>query len=176
MIKKAVYAGTFDVLTNGHLWMIQSASRMFDELVIAIGENPNKKCIFSLAERLELIWASIWPGFKINQNTKLNLNGCNISVDSFSNKYLMDYAVKVKAPFIVRGLRNMADYEYEKSMLNVNRDMNKGVETVFLMPPKNLSEVSSSMVKSLIGPDRWDYVTKGLVPLPVFKKLKEMYK
>lgn len=131
MKRKAVYAGTFDILTNGHLWMIQSASRMFDELVIAIGENPNKKCLFSLSERLDIIWASI---------------------------------------------RNMADYEYEKSMLNVNRDMNKGVETVFLIPPKALSDVSSSMIKGLIGPDRWDYVVKPLVPAPVFKKLKEVNK
>lgn len=176
MKRKAVYAGTFDVLTNGHLWMIQAASKMFDELVIAIGENPNKKFLFSLAERLDLIWESIWPNWVKNPNVKLNLNGCKISVDSFSNQYLIGYAVQVKAGFIVRGIRNMTDYEYEKSMLNVNRDMKKNVETIFLIPPKNLSEISSSLVKGLIGPNRWDHVVKGCVPPPVFKKLKEMYK
>jgi pantetheine-phosphate adenylyltransferase len=156
---RAIYAGSFDPLTNGHLWVIRQAMQLFDELIVAIGENPAKKCTFSLDERLDMLRLSIPSG--------------NVSFKHFTNRYLVDFAVEEKASFIVRGIRNSADFEYEKVIRHVNADIDPSVTTVFLIPPRELSEHSSSFVKALCGPENWQQLVGKMVPLPVFDKLIE---
>lgn len=159
--KIAVYAGTFDPITNGHLWMIENGAKLFDTLYFSIGDNPAKKTMFSLAEREEMLKQAT-AGIE------------NVIVTSFPLMFLMDYAMSIGAQFVLRGIRNVSDYEYERGMRHVNNDIEREITTVFLMPPRDLAEISSSMVKSLIGPAGWERVVKKYVPEPVFKKLLEV--
>lgn len=157
-----VYAGSFDPLTIGHLWMIEQGVRMFDRLVVAIGINPDKKYTFTLPDRLAMLKASTrsFP---------------NLSVDSFTNRYLIEYARSVGATHILRGIRSGTDYEFERTMRNINGDLDAGICAVFLMPPRDIAEVSSSMVKGLVGPTGWEKVVRNYVPAPVFRKLREYH-
>jgi len=158
----AVYAGSFDPPTNGHLWMIEKGAKMFDKLIVAIGVNPNKKYTFSVEERIQML--------------KDSVKGCpNVSINQFNNKYLVKYAQSIGADFILRGVRNTADFNFEQGMNNINRDINSNINTVFLIPPRELCEISSSFVKGLIGPDSWKTVVSQYVPKAVFNKIKEKY-
>jgi pantetheine-phosphate adenylyltransferase len=160
MNRKAVYAGTFDPPTCGHQWMIEQAARMFDTLVVAIGVNPDKRTMFSLDQRLEMLRSIAEPL-------------PNVRVASFVNQYLIDYAVSVGAGFIVRGIRNAGDFEYERAMRNINGDISRDVATVFLMPPREIAEVSSSVVKGLVGPRGWERMASRYVSTPVLQRLLE---
>jgi pantetheine-phosphate adenylyltransferase len=153
-----VYAGSFDPLTIGHVWMIEEGVKMFDRLVVAIGINPDKHYKFSLAERLDMLRESL---------EKYR----NVTVTSFSNRYLIDYAQSIKATHILRGIRSATDYEYERAMRNINGDLDPAICTVFLMPPRDIAEVSSSMVRGLVGPNGWQKVVKTYVPRPVYRRL-----
>lgn len=161
-MKKAVYAGSFDPLTNGHMWIIEHAATIFDQLVIAIGHNPQKSYTLPLDVRLEML----------NQATdKLS----NIELTILDNEFLVHYAKRLQANFIIRGVRNSNDYEYERSMHYINSDLCSDIDTVFLMPPRKYAEVSSSMVKGLIGPDGWQDIIKQYIPISVFNKLEQIY-
>lgn len=155
---QAVYAGTFDPPTVGHLWMIEHGAELFDHLTVAIGTNPDKHCLFSTEERLDMLKTSTHR-FR------------NIKIDAFTNKFLITYAKSVGAQFVLRGIRNETDFEYERTMRNINEDMNPGITTVFLMPPRNIAEVSSSMVKALIGPEGWQSIVEKYVPQEVFERI-----
>lgn len=157
-MKRAVYAGSFDVFTNGHLWVAETAAKLFDELIVAIGENPEKKCTFSKDERIDML-----------SNSLAHLP--NISIGFFVNQYLVNYAKHCNAKFIIRGIRNINDFEFEKSIRNINFDLDNTIIPIFLIPPRELSEVSSSFVKALCGPEGWEDTVKKLVPNPVFKEL-----
>ena len=161
--KLGVYAGSFDPITVGHLWMIEQGVRLFDQLVVAIGINPDKKYTFSLEERLSLLGAS-------TRHLK------NLKVTSYSNRYLIDYGQSIKATHILRGIRSESDYEFERTMRNINGDLDAGICTVFLMPPRNIAEVSSSMVKGLIGPSGWKKVVRSYVPTPVYRRFLQIHK
>ncbi len=161
--KRAIYAGSFDPLTNGHLWMIETAANLFDELIVAIGENPDKTYTFPLEERLEAIRQSIDPHK-------------GISVTSFLNQYLVNFAAKRSAHIIVRGMRDLDDYKYETRMRHLNHEMNPDITTVILIPPHDIAEVSSSIVKGLIGPEGWRDAVARYVPPPVFQMILKKYK
>src|SRR5215469_4892597 len=154
----AVYAGSFDPLTVGHLWMIEQGVALFDELVVAIGINPEKRYTFTLEDRLAMLREALRP-FR------------NLTVTSFSNSYLIDYAQEIGATHILRGIRSGSDYEYERTMRNINGDLDAGICTIFLMPPRDIAEVSSSMVKGLIGPKGWRRVVRKYVPEPVYRHI-----
>jgi len=156
--RKAVYAGSFDPPTNGHVYMIREGARLFDELVVAVGVNPGKHTTFDVDTRLALL-REITAGLP------------NVVIDSFQHKYLVSYAADQGAQFILRGLRNAQDFEYERTMRMVNADMQPGISTVFLITPRALAETSSSFVKSLVGPDGWEDVVKTFVPEPVMRQL-----
>ncbi len=156
----AVYAGSFDPPTNGHLWMVERGLEMFDRLIVAIGDNPSKDYTFSIADRLELLKASI-PSCE------------RLIVTQFDNRYLVDYAIEHDARFILRGIRSQADYEYERMMRHVNNDLAPEVTTTFLMPPRAIAEVSSSMVKGLIGPEGWQDTVRRYVPQQVYEALEK---
>jgi pantetheine-phosphate adenylyltransferase len=152
-----VYAGSFDPLTVGHLWMIQQGVMLFDHLIVAAGINPEKRYTFSPEERLSMLRKSL-------------KNYRNLSVTSFSNRYLIDFAQSIGATHILRGIRSESDYEYERTMRNINGDLDPGIVPVFLMPPRDIAEVSSSMVKALVGPKGWQKVVRKYVPEPVYRR------
>ena len=158
-MKRAIYAGTFDPVTNGHLWMIEQGIALFDELIVAIGINPSKKCTFSLEERLDVIQDVI---------IQYVLHRDSILITSFESEYLVNYACSREADYILRGVRSSEDYEYERGIRHINSDLQPDITTIFLMPPREISEVSSSLVKGLIGPNGWKDVVKRYVPAPVF--------
>jgi len=154
----AVYAGSFDPPTNGHLWMIQRGLELFDRLIVAIGTNPGKQYSFSVEQRLRLLKASV-PSCE------------RLEISHFDNRYLVDYAKQKKAAYILRGVRTGDDYEYERVMRHINADLAPEITTIFLMPPRDIAELSSSMVKGLIGPEGWEDTVRRYVPEPVFDAL-----
>ena len=157
-MKKAVYAGTFDPPTLGHQWMIEQAAELFDEVVVAIAVNPNKKTMFPVEERLVMLRA-MTAGLK------------NVSVSAFDDaKFLARYSESIGANILLRDIR-AGDYDYEKVMRNVNAELCHQITTIFLIPPNTVAEISSSMVKALIGPEGWEKLVAHYVPVPVLKRL-----
>ncbi|MBQ3878717.1 MAG: pantetheine-phosphate adenylyltransferase [Oscillospiraceae bacterium] len=156
----AVYPGSFDPITNGHLDVIQRASHMFDRLVVAVLNNSSKSPVFSVEERVDLIRRSI-P----------KIEGCEIVVDSFDG-LLANYADLIGATTIVKGLRAMSDFEYEFQMAIANRKINAKLDTIFLTTSVEYMYLSSSLVREL-GHHGGDI--SGLVPeairAQVFEKL-----
>lgn len=142
--------------------MVEAGAALFDELVVAIGVNPQKRTMFSVDGRLAML-RSATSGL------------ANVRVETFTNQYLIAYAQQIGARFIVRGIRSESDYEYERTMRNINGDLDAAITTVFLMPPRGIAEVSSSMVKGLVGPVGWERIVEGYVPAAVFERLKEVH-
>ena len=161
-MKHAVYAGSFDPITNGHLWIVEEARNLFDRLTVAIGFNPDKSNTITLESRLDLL-RQVIPASK----------GVNIA--HFDHRYLVDYAAEIGAQYIVRGIRSPSDYEYERVMRQINEDIRPEITTVFLMPSRAVAEVSSSMVKALVGPVGWEAQVRRYVPEPVFVLLQQEY-
>lgn len=149
MKKIAIFPGTFDPFTIGHLSLIQRGLALVDEIVIAIGINPNKKTLFSLEKRLEMIRDL----FKDNDRVKVE------SYDSLT----IDFAKKIDARFILRGIRSVNDFEYEKNIADVNRKI-AGVETFVLFTEPEHTHISSSIVRELIlyGKDVSDFVPPNM--------------
>ena len=138
--------------------MVEQGVALYDRLVVAVGINPGKRYTFSLEDRLAMLRGSL-KRFR------------NLSVTSFSNLYLIDYAQQIGATHILRGIRSESDYEFERTMRNINGDFDPGICTVFLMPPRDIAEVSSSMIKGLIGPKGWQRVVRKYVPQPVYRHI-----
>ena len=152
----AIYPGSFDPLTNGHLDLIERGSKIFDELVVAILRNPEKDPLFSLSERREMMEAMTEP-WK------------NVRVETFEG-LMVEYAVKTKASAVLRGIRAISDYEYELQMALMNRKLEPGLETVFMMPAEQYSYLSSRLVREIA---QLGGSIKGLVPEPVEQRLRE---
>jgi pantetheine-phosphate adenylyltransferase len=142
----AIYPGTFDPITNGHLDIIERAMKMFDSVIVTIARNSAKNPLFSDKERLELIREAV-KGYK------------NVEVSSFEG-LLVDYARERKATAVLRGLRAISDFEYEFQMALTNRKLNDSVETVFLMPSERYTYLNSTIVREIarLGGDVNDFV------------------
>ena len=153
----ALYPGTFDPLTNGHLDLIKRSIRMFDKVVVAIFESPMKGPLFSVEERRRLI-----------EESTRGLS--NIEIDTFSNTLLVFYARQRQAHVIIRGLRAIADFEYEFQMTLMNRRLEEDIETVFLMPREEYTYVASRLIKEVAT---YGGNVEELVPPPVALALKE---
>ena len=157
---KAIYAGSFDPTTFGHMWIIRNGASIFNYLVVAVGTNPAKKPLFSEEQRIGML-------------SELTQSYPNISIVSFPNTLLIKYASDVNATHILRGVRNYSDFEYEYQMRQINGDLNPTIQTVFLMPPRDLAEVSSSLVKSHLSFPGWLDICKRYVPTQVIDRLKK---
>lgn len=151
MKHKAIYPGTFDPITNGHIDIIQRAATVFPELVIAVASNVAKKPFFSLAKRIELVEQAIGeiPG---------------VSVQGFDN-LLIHFVHQQQAKVILRGLRAVSDFEYEFQLAGMNRKLSKEVETIFLTPSDDFMFISSTLVREIatLGGDISGFVPQGVV-------------
>ena len=136
-MKTVVYPGSFDPPTNGHLDVIQRASKLFDRVVVAVARNNNKSPLFSPIERKELIEESV---------SELN----NVEVDVFEG-LLIDYVKKQNCNIVIRGIRAVSDFEFEFQMALMNRKLNEKIETLFMMPRASYSFLSSHLVKEIAG-------------------------
>ena len=161
-VTTAIYPGSFDPLTFGHLDILERSVRLFDRVVIAILTNSQKAPLFTVEERLETVREIVTPRFP----------NVEIEVDVFHG-LLVDYAQRKNAQVIVRGIRAVTDYEYELQMALMNRRLAPGIETVFMMPAENYSYLSSRLVKEIAA--HGGSIT-GLVPESVEKRLKEKFK
>ena len=158
MRKVAIYPGSFDPVTNGHIDIIKRGLKLFDKVIVSILHNPGKKNLFTLDERLEML-KDCMKKFK------------NVEIDSFDG-LLVDYAAARKAHAILRGLRAMSDFEYEFQMALMNRRLNREIQTVFLMTGLRWIFTSSSIIKEAI---QFGGNIEGMVPPLVQKKLIEKY-
>lgn len=151
MKKKAIYPGTFDPITNGHHDIIKRSSILFDELIIAITDDNNKKAMFDIPERIEMV-ENIVQG------------ETNIKVEQF-NGLLMNYAESKNVSVIIRGLRVLSDFEYEFKMAMMNRSLNDTIDTLFLMPNRKYVHISSSLIKevAILGGNISDYVSDAVL-------------
>jgi pantetheine-phosphate adenylyltransferase len=140
-MRRAIYPGSFDPLTNGHLDIIERAAKLFDEIIVAVLDNPDKSALFTPVERYAMI-KEVLPA--------VNSHNCLISVDSFQG-LLVEYATTKNAKAIVRGIRAISDYEYELQMALMNRRLAPHLETVFLMSAEDYSYVSSRLVKQIFA-------------------------
>ncbi len=154
----AVYPGTFDPITNGHIDLIKRSLGIFDEVIIALAPNPKKIPLFTPDERLGMIKTAT-KGLQ------------NVKIDIF-NGLLVDYAKKKKANAIIRGLRAVSDFEYEFQMALMNRRLDNKIETVFLMPSEEYSYLTSSIIKEIAA---FKGSVNGLVPKIVAKKLNKKF-
>lgn len=141
--RRALYAGSFDPPTNGHTWVIEQGSRLFPELHVAIGVNPDKKPLFTVEERVEML-----------EHSLQHLG--NVSVGLFEGKYLVDYAQEIGGNALLRGLRTPEDLNMELTIAAVNRDIAPDITTAYVACPSELAIISSSLVKGLVGPENWE--------------------
>jgi pantetheine-phosphate adenylyltransferase len=158
MHRTAIYPGTFDPITNGHLDIIKRAVRIFDTVIVAVSDNLLKKSLFSISERVDMI-------------TETVRDIPNVEVDAFDS-LLIDYCHKKGANALIRGLRAISDFEYEFQMALINRKIGKDVESVFLMPKEKYTYLSSSVIKEIAG---YGGDVACFVPETVNKRLKEKY-
>lgn len=150
-MRRAIYPGSFDPVTNGHLDVIDRARKLFDEVIVAIAHNDQKQPLFSLQERLELL-----------RKTLGNLDGVQVAP---LEGLLVDFAIEQKATAVIRGLRAISDFEFEFQMALMNRKLEATVETIFLMPKEEYTYLSSRIVKEIarLGGDIAKFVPPSVV-------------
>jgi pantetheine-phosphate adenylyltransferase len=151
----AIYPGSFDPVTNGHLDLIERASKLFDRLIVALLTNPEKDPLFSLNERVEML-------------REVVAHLPNVEVETFDG-LLVDYARRRGARVLLRGIRAVSDYEYELQMALMNRNLAPDIETVFMLPSETYSYLSSRLVKEVA---RLGGSIKDLVPAPVCERIR----
>lgn len=154
----AVYPGTFDPVTNGHIDLVERSLRIFGEVIVAVAENPKKAPLFPLEERIAMLQA-------VTANYK------NVSIEGFDG-LLVDYVRKKNAAAIIRGLRAVSDFEYEMQMALMNRRLDSNIETVFLMPNVEYSFITSTIVKEAAS---YGGDVSSLAPRVVVEKLKKKF-
>ena len=160
MKKIAVYAGSFDPPTLGHLWMMQQGCKLFDELVVVQAINPDKKGFFSPVEKKAAM-----------ESLRSHLPD-NVSFQTLESGFLVEYAQRIGASYLLRGIRNTIDFEYEKSIARINAQMVPELQTVFLAPPPELENISSSFVRGFVGNPGWEnwvrpHVTEEILQLMI---------
>ena len=158
-MRRAIYPGSFDPVTNGHLDIIERGSKLFDEIIIAVLVNHEKRALFTVEERVEILE---------EVSTLIESGGCRLRVGSFQG-LLMRYAVEQQADAVVRGIRAISDYEYELQMALMNRRQEPAIETVFMLAAESYSYVSSRLVKEVYS---LGGTIEGLVPAMVEERMR----
>lgn len=158
MEKIGIYPGTFDPITNGHIDVIERAGKMFDKVIVVVSINSKKTCLFTENERLEMAKESLshLPNVEVDMHQGLTV----------------DYAAKVGASAIIRGIRAISDFEYEFQIALMNRKLNPDVNTIFLLPHENYTYLNSSIIREL---SRYKQNVSDFVPPLVAKKIKEKF-
>jgi pantetheine-phosphate adenylyltransferase len=159
-MRRAIYPGSFDPVTNGHLDIIERGCKLFDEIIIAILVNPDKRPLFTIEERREILTDVLGD---------IRQGSCRLLVEDFQG-LLVHYALQREADAIVRGIRAISDYEYELQMALMNRRLEPRIETVFMMPAEAYSYVSSRLVKEVF---QLGGTIDGLVPRAVAERMKK---
>ncbi len=157
-MRKVIYPGTFDPVTNGHIDIIKRATDLFDEVVVTVAKNPIKTELFSVEERIEMLEESL-KEYK------------NIIIDSYGG-LIVDHAKNIGAVGIIRGLRAVSDFEFEFQMALMNRRLSNGLKTIFLMPHEKYTYLNSTIIRNVA---QFDGDINDLVPPIVVKRLKEKY-
>ena len=160
-MRLGIYGASLDPLTNGHMHVIEAGAQMFDHLVVGIAVNPAKKYMYPVEKRVD-----------ITRQSLSHLD--NVKVEVLGNEFLVNFALRIasehmllKGVWLLRGIRNATDLEYETTMQSVNRDIAPRIDTAFVVCPPELAKVSSSMVKGLVGPNGWENLVRKYVPGPV---------
>lgn len=156
----AVFAASLDPITFGHLWMIDQALDLFDQVIVAVGVNPAKssRYMFTDDERVDMVQS-------------LRTTGA-LRVRKMEMVYLVDFAKNYGANYLIRGIRNTSDFDYESTLNHINAKMAPEIKTVFLMPPPDIAIVSSSFVKGLIGYEGWNKEIRKYVPENVAQEIE----
>ncbi len=154
--KKAIYPGTFDPITYGHIDLIKKALKIFDEIVVAVSDGDNKNYLFDVTERSEIVKKALFVDCKLNKN-KINVITFKSLTTTLSKKY--------KSNIIIRGLRAVSDFEYEFQLAGMNRKLNKNIETIFLMSDVENQIISSKLVKEIaeLNGDIKKFATKNTI-------------
>ena len=158
-MKRVIYPGTFDPVTNGHIDIISRARELFDEVVVTVAKNISKTCLFTVDERVSMLKESL-------------KHFDNVKVDSFDG-LVVDHGKAMGAVGIIRGLRAVSDFEYEFQMALMNRKLNGELSTIFLMPHEKYTYLNSTIIRNLA---QFDSEVKDFVPEVVAKALKEKMK
>ena len=157
-MKKIAFSGTLDPITHGHMWVIGEARALADEVVVLISENPVKAPQFGAVLRKEIVEKSVaaqgWS---------------NVSVKLIRGDYTARAAKRMGIDFLIRGIRNTSDFDYENLIQQANVDVLQGAKTLFVMPPRDLGSVSSSFVRGLQGPVGWHWTTASFMPAPAYQ-------
>lgn len=159
---KAIYAGSFDPFTMGHLNILERASKMFEEIIVAIGTNTSKRALFTPEEKLEMITEVIEESALTNVRVILHTDGLTV-----------DLAREEKATVMLRGIRSVTDMEYEMNIASMNKTQAPDIESVFLMADEQYRFVSSSLIKEIA---QFDGDVSRMVPKTIAEKMKEKYK
>jgi pantetheine-phosphate adenylyltransferase len=161
--RKAIYGGSFDPITNGHIWVIEKGLQLFDHLIIAIGVNPKKSGYFSVDERVDMI------------QEYLMRTGYDkfASVITFRDDFLVNKAKEHGCDYMLRGIRNATDFAYELEIKQFNDELDPTIETVFVVPPASLAGRSSSIVRGCVGLKNWESVVNRYTTDYVTTKFKE---
>lgn len=165
----AVVSGSFDPITKGHLYVIDQALKMVDHVIVMIANNPDKRYHFNLEERQAIVLAAL----KENDDGQAVAEG-RISIVAMPHGQFTARSAKEKgATLIVRGLRNVVDFEYEHSQQLINTTIEPDVTTVFVMPPTDLIAVSSSNIKAMVGIEGWEELAENYIPLAALNALRK---
>ncbi len=157
MSRIGIYAGSFDPPTLGHMWLIRQGAELFDELVVVLAVNPEKTPFLEAEEREDLLRGMVQglPG--------------KVRVAVVNHGFLVDFACEARATHLLRGLRNTSDFEYEKVLARMNHRMEPGIQTVLMVPPSELEEISSTLVRGFVGTPGWERWVAACVPQSVFE-------
>lgn len=157
-----VIAGSFDPVTNGHLWLIKESAKMVDKLFVVVANNTAKKTYFTFDERLKILRTAIEDELSHTLSQRIEYDEIDIDL-------LVNWATEHSVTHMFRGIRNIQDFEYEQSMRTINLLINPDIETVFFLTPPDKAQISSSIVKGLVGLNNWENVVKKFVPPSVVK-------
>lgn len=166
---KAVVSGSFDPITKGHLYVVEQALKMVDHVIVMIADNPDKRYHFTLEERQTIVKESL-----IESDGGQALDEGRVSVVAMPHgRFTARITKEMGASLVVRGLRNVVDFEYEHSQQLINTTIEPEVTTVFVMPPTELIAVSSSNIKAMVGIEGWEELAENYIPLAALNALRQ---